>query len=422
MGRILMTNKQTSVWLTIVPLFLVIVIDTMGFGVIFPVLGPMFMSKTHGVLPAHTSLLVRDVLYGVSLAAFSVTMFFGAPFLGDLSDYVGRKKVLILSLLGQALALCFSAFGVAIASIMIFILGRAFAGLMAGNNSIAQAVIIDVSPKEKKAVNLGLITLANCVGFVLGPLMSGYFSNHNIVSWFSFATPFYVSAVLAFLNAILLYFTLKPTVQNRKSGSPNLWKGLLSFSEAFKNKKVRNYSIAFCFMNLGYFMYFIYVALYLVQRFHFTQTQIGHFMAYFGLIYMVSMVLVVRLALRWMSVRTMVRMALGIISIALLLAMLPGESTQWAVPWLFGTFEGLAYVGFLTLFSNMVDDQSQGWVMGVTASITAVAFAFGSLIVGVAAAANPHLPFLIGFLAEGAAFVWMLVCCRESGTGTAREK
>ena len=81
------------------PLFLVLVIDTMGIGLIFPVLSPLFMSKTSGIIPAHLSIGARDLLYGLTLASYAIFMFVGAPFLGDLSDHLGRKKVLLICLL-----------------------------------------------------------------------------------------------------------------------------------------------------------------------------------------------------------------------------------------------------------------------------------------------------------------------------------
>src|SRR5882724_10525516 len=85
--------KQHKI-LSLAPLFLVLVIDTMGMGIIFPTLGPLFMGSTDGILSAGASVAERQFWYGATLVAWSILMFIGAPFLGDLSDRIGRKKVL----------------------------------------------------------------------------------------------------------------------------------------------------------------------------------------------------------------------------------------------------------------------------------------------------------------------------------------
>src|SRR5262245_52001144 len=87
---------------TIGALFLVIIIDQMGITFIFPILTPLFMNPTHSIVPPSMSHEWRDFLYGFCLALYPLLMFFGAPFLGGLSDQMGRKKVLLICLLGSA--------------------------------------------------------------------------------------------------------------------------------------------------------------------------------------------------------------------------------------------------------------------------------------------------------------------------------
>src|SRR5580658_5552191 len=90
-------------FMILAPLFLVLVIDTMGAGIIFPILSPLFMTPSESILPLATSENMRQFWYGATLTSWALLMFIGAPFLGDLSDRIGRKKVLVLCLVGDAL-------------------------------------------------------------------------------------------------------------------------------------------------------------------------------------------------------------------------------------------------------------------------------------------------------------------------------
>lgn len=169
-------KQQKMLWVFL-SLFLVLIIDAMGFSIVFPVVGSLFLQPDHGLLPNVNSMVMRDLFYGLSLICFFVCMLFGAPFFGDLSDRLGRKRVILICLFGTGLAYLFGVVGVAISSISLFLLGRCVAGFLAGSQSIAQAAIIDISTPENKTTNLALITLASCLGWAIGPLLGGIFSS-----------------------------------------------------------------------------------------------------------------------------------------------------------------------------------------------------------------------------------------------------
>lgn len=134
--------------LTLFPLFLVLVIETMGMGIILPVLGPLFIDKAGTIIDPAMNLAWRQFLYGLTLGIFSIAMLFGAPILGDMSDRLGRKKTIVLSLLGSAIGLSISAVGIDLNSFLLLIFGRFFAGFFAGSQPIAQAAIADISTAE----------------------------------------------------------------------------------------------------------------------------------------------------------------------------------------------------------------------------------------------------------------------------------
>src|SRR3990167_11242446 len=130
------------------PLFLVIAIDSMGLGILFPILSAMLISHGSHFLPNSTSDFLRELIYGVTIGIYMIAWFFGSAILGDLSDTMGRKKSLMICLIGATLGYAISAIAIGMHSIVFLIVGRVLAGFTAGSQPIAQAAIVDVSSDE----------------------------------------------------------------------------------------------------------------------------------------------------------------------------------------------------------------------------------------------------------------------------------
>jgi DHA1 family tetracycline resistance protein-like MFS transporter len=127
------------------PLFLVLFIDGMGLGLLFPILNALIMDPSGGILAHSVSVDARNFIFGGIISIFMLCWFFGAAYLGDLSDQVGRKKSLLICLLGAFLGYLLSAIAVICGSFSLLIIGRIIAGFTSGSQPIAQAAIIDIS-------------------------------------------------------------------------------------------------------------------------------------------------------------------------------------------------------------------------------------------------------------------------------------
>src|SRR6478672_6636424 len=178
----------------LVIIFVTVLIDLIGFGIVIPVLPYYVESPEFGATP---------LLLGVLVASYSVMQFVFSPILGGLSDRFGRRPILFFSLLGTAAG--FFMVGSAWALWMVFA-GRILDGITGGNISTAQAYIADVTTKENRAKGMGLIGAAFGLGFIFGPAIGG------ILSQWGIHVPFFFAAALCFANAMLLYFTLPETV------------------------------------------------------------------------------------------------------------------------------------------------------------------------------------------------------------------
>jgi MFS family permease len=384
--------------ITLLPLFLVIIIDTMGFGLIVPVLSPLFMAKDGGILPATTSVAVRDFLFGLSLAGFTATMLLGAPFLGDLSDYIGRKKVLIISLLGTAVSLAISGLGIIIHSVTLILVGRCCAGFAAGSQPIAQAVIADISSEKNKAIYMGLLGFASCLGFIIGPIIGGYFSNPNLVSWFNYSTPFFLAACFAFLNAVSVLVTFKETYFPKTKAKLQLLKGLMVFISAFTHKNIRRLATVFLLYQTGFAVYLTFVSIFIVQAFHYSTIGVGHFMTYFGIVLAFAYLVMVPIAVKFLNLETAVKISLLIAGLGMVTLFWPTELIIWLSLIPIGICNGLTFTSMLTILSNSVDPDSQGWIMGVTSSVVAAAWGIGALLAGALGSLHVFLPFIISII------------------------
>ena len=169
-------------------IFATVFIHLVGFGIVIPVL-PLY-GERFGASPLVIGLLVAS--YSILQAIFS-------PLLGRLSDRVGRKPVLLLSMAGTAGGFLLMALA---GDLRLLFLGRIIDGMTGGSMSTAQACIADVTPKEHSSKGMGLIGAAFVLGYIFGPAMGGFLGHRSI------SAPFFFAAALAAVNSILVWFFL----------------------------------------------------------------------------------------------------------------------------------------------------------------------------------------------------------------------
>lgn len=383
----------------IAALFLVIFIDQMGITFVFPVLTPLFMDTSSTLIPTHVSAEMRDFLYGLCLALYPLFLFIGAPLLGDISDQVGRKKILLACLLGSAASFILSAIAISYDSLTWLLISRAVAGFFSGSLYIAQAAIVDVSPEDKKAINLSYIIVAISVGMVLGPLIGGYFSDIHLVKWFTYSTPFEVATLLAIVNAALLMLVFKETFTVTKQVKIKIFQGFVLFKNAFTDPAIRLLSGILLFLLFGWTLYFQAISWILLQRFNFSADRIGLFIGYLGIGFVIALTVVFRLFTKYSKPTKTLQICLAINFITFLLAfLLPLEWMEWLMaPFIIGSM-AICYTSLLAFFSNSVSAEKQGWIMGITGAVNAAAWTISGLAAGPLGFLHITLPLLVSSL------------------------
>ncbi len=228
-----------------IALMVTIIIDVMGMGLVFPVLPSLFYSDAHAIVAADMSLSMRNFMYGVCLTAWPLGLFFGAPYMGDLSDKLSRKKVILLCLFGMIISNALSGIGVHEHAVMLFIFSRFLAGFFGGSFPIAQAAMIDISDETTKSRNLSLVSLAASVGFVVGPLITSLSTLPALSTVFNYTTPFYVATAISLLNFMGVYFLLPEIANTHRVDKVHFFRGILVIREVLSDCRTRKLLFAF---------------------------------------------------------------------------------------------------------------------------------------------------------------------------------
>lgn len=186
-----------------------IMINMMGVGLMWPIL-PTLVTELTGENVSNAA-----AIYGATAIIFSLMQFLFAPLMGALSDRFGRRPVMLIALLGLGFDTLLIAFA---PSILWVFIGRAMGGIFGATYSIASAYIADTMAEKDRAAGFGMIGAAFGIGFIVGPLVGGFFGEIDT------RLPFYIAAALSFINLILGYFLLKETLPPEKRTNTSLWK------------------------------------------------------------------------------------------------------------------------------------------------------------------------------------------------------
>jgi MFS transporter, DHA1 family, tetracycline resistance protein len=184
-------------------IFITMLVDIVGLGIILPVLPALIQELTGGT--------VSDASRygGWMMFTYAIMQFIFSPILGGLSDRFGRRPILLISLFGFGLDYLFLAFAPTIGWLFV---GRLLAGICGASITTATAYIADISTPEKRAQNFGMVGMAFGIGFIVGPVLGG------ILGEFGSRIPFFAAAGLTLLNSLYGYFILPESlsVENRR--------------------------------------------------------------------------------------------------------------------------------------------------------------------------------------------------------------
>lgn len=380
----------------LLPILIAVFIDLIGLGIAIPVLSVLMLDPSVNVLGPAASEDLRTITLGFLIGLYPLAQFFGAPILGGMSDFYGRKKMLLIALLGTAAGYILFAAGVYFENIYVMLLSRILGGFMGGNLSIAHSAVADISTPQNKGRNFGLIGMAFGLGFILGPFLGTLFSDPNIVRWFSFSTPFFVAGILTILNVIYMSIFFPETLKTKKMTEISLLTGIRNIKKGFKLKNIRVMMIVIFTVALGFSFYTQFAQVYLIKTFGLGLAEIGKIFAYIGIWVAIAQGVINQpIALRFKPEK-IVRISMFAMSIAVALTLIPTEVKYlyFVIPFI-AISQGVSNPNNIAIVSNLTKADSQGEMLGINLSLQALAQAIPPMISGFIAIIDPGLPIVV---------------------------
>lgn len=350
--------KDRRMWI----IFLIIFINMLGFGIIMPLM-PYFVE----------SFGAGAAIVGLLMASYSLFQLLSAPILGELSDKLGRRPILLFSIGGTAVS--FIMMGLAKSIPMLF-LARIIDGASGGNISTAQAYIADITTKEKRTQGMGIMMAALSLGMVLGPALGG------LLSVFGYAVPMFVAGFMALLATAVTYLFLPESVKVNEGkevmkASKKLFK-IKDFYDALTHPEIG------MFLTISFLMMFAFAlmqgtfTLFSEHSLHLSATEIGLMFAYVGMVGVVMQMVILKKLLKLISEN--VAVVVSIVSMALALGMIALSKNIWlliSAMTLLAFGNGLSGPVLAGLVSKKTPEKEQGNISGMSQSVGSMARIIG---------------------------------------------
>ncbi|MBE3027548.1 MFS transporter [Janthinobacterium sp. BJB1] len=355
-------------------IFATVALDAVGIGLIFPILPALLRDVTHAANVAP--------YIGIMTALYALMQFVFAPVLGALSDRLGRRPVLLLSLAGAAVNYLFLAFA---PSLWMLLLGRAIAGLTSANVSVAAAYITDISPEETRARRFGLLNAMFGAGFIIGPVLGGALGDYGL------RLPFMAAAILNAGNLLLALFALPESrMPTRETIDLAALNPLRPLRWVLSQKSLLPITAIFFTFSAAGEVYGVCWALWGHDAFEWNGLWIGLSLGAFGVCQALAQAFLPGPAVKLLGERATILAGVACACVALLV--MAFASRGWMIFAIMPVFAlgGLGGPALQSLATRQVSDERQGQFQGVLASSVSLAsvlcpLVFSSLYFGFSA-------------------------------------
>ncbi|WP_353167346.1 TCR/Tet family MFS transporter [Acinetobacter sp.] len=342
------------------PLFIIfstIVLDSIGIGIVFPLLPSLLKTLSQQQNVA--------LLMGFFISCYAMMQFIFSPILGSLSDKIGRRPVLLISLAGSTISYLLLAFSSHLSWLFI---GRIIAGMTSANMAVASAYIVDISSTENRAKYFGRFNAMFGLGFIIGPVLGGLLGQYGL------KLPFLIAALLTGLNFLIALFALAESrpqyaiIQKHASLNP-----FNTFKFAFNQPNLLPLMIIFFIFSACGEAYGVCWALWGHDSFHWNSFWVGLSLGAFGLCQVLVQSFIPQHAVKRFGERNTV--LLGITCLCTALIIMAFTQQGWIIFVIMPIF-ALGSIGtpsLQALASDKVSVEQQGQFQGLIASTVSLA-------------------------------------------------
>jgi MFS transporter, DHA1 family, tetracycline resistance protein len=348
-------------------IFITLLIDVIGWGLIIPVMPQLIAGLKH-ISVSEASRPGSWLLF-----VYAFMQFFCAPILGSLSDQYGRRPVLLIALFGFCVDYIFLGFAPTFGWLF---LGRTISGITGASFSTASAYIADISTAETRAKNFGLIGAAFGMGFIIGPAIGGLLTGWGI------RAPFYAAAILTFLNWLYGYFVL-PESLSKEHRRKFEWERALPWNSLLNLKNypaVGGLILALTLVYLGSHAVQSNWSYFTAYRFQWTPKTIGISLAVVGALVAFVQAGLIRVITPKIGNERCIYIGLLLYAVGMFLFSMANQSWMmfvFLIPYCLG---GIAGPALQATISGHVPPNAQGELQGSLTSLLSVTSVVGPLV------------------------------------------
>ena len=359
-----MAKQQRS---SIVFIFITVLIDVIGFGIIIPVL-PNLLSELNNI-----SINEASTYGGYLLFAFAIPQFLFSPLMGNLSDRFGRRPIILLSLLGFTVDYLLLALA---PTYFWLLIGRIIAGFFGASFTTASAYIADISSEEDRSKNFGLLGAAFGLGFIVGPLLGGVLGSVTL------RLPFYSAAVLTFVNFLYGFFVLPESLapENRRAFNWKRANPISTLKSLASYKGIGMLLVAYTFLFLGSHAVQSNWTFFTMYKFGWSEFLVGVSLAVVGVIVGVVQAVLAQKSADWLGLNRSIIIGFGLYTLGMFLFSI--ASTSWMmfvflIPYCLG---GIAMPNLQSYLVKQVPVDEQGELQGGLTSLQSITTIIGPVM------------------------------------------
>ena len=379
----------------IFPLYVVVFVGFLGYSLMIATFTPMILRNDNGMLPASSSLTERSLVLGVLLALYPLGQFLGSPVLGALSDRYGRRPILIASLSSTTILYVGIAAALAIRNLPLLMLACFVAGLSESNIVLAQGAIADTASRDDRNRLFGYIYLSASLAYVIGPLGGGQLADHSLVSWFSYATPYWVVTVLLGATSVAVIAWFRETREGTGERG-HLLGSFTNLTRVFTDRRLRPLYLVNFVLYLSIFGFFRVYPMYLVDEFHMGVGRVSEYVAFVAVPIVVANVWLVGALSRHARPRTMVLYSALAMGVLMAVIVIPRSTAAlWFTLGATALALAICLPSCAAMLSLAASDREQGRAMGNNQSMQVGAESLSGLAGGALAAIVITLPLLV---------------------------
>jgi MFS family permease len=379
----------------VLPLYVVVFVGFLGYSLMIATFTPMILRNDNGMLPAGSSLTQRSLVLGLLLALYPLGQFLGSPVLGALSDRHGRRPILIASLTSTTILYVGIATALAVQNLPLLMATCFLAGLSESNIVLAQSAIADTASRDDRSRLFGYIYLSASLAYVVGPLGGGQLADHSLVSWFSYATPYWTVTILLACTCVAVIVWFQETHQGSGEKGSYL-ESFTNLARVVTDRRLRPLYLVNFVLYLAIFGFFRVYPMYLVDEFHMGVGQVSEYVAFVAVPIVVANVWLVGALSRHARPRTMVIYSALAMGVLMAIIVIPKSTAAlWFTLGATALALAICLPSCAAMLSLAADDQEQGRAMGNNQSMQVGAESLSGLAGGALAAIEVELPLLV---------------------------